>query len=323
MGVDALGNDVEANLTINDEGEARFSSVLPGDYNVEIPAVPFLRNAATPTSIPVTSAADDGDATVIADLGRLRPEFISIRDWLGSAPTQSILVAIAPGESSTFSQTTSTTTSISDPEVELDAAGSELTIRGTDGGDPAGPLEATVAATESEVVQVRGEADGMRLLRIDVGAISFDAPAAASVQAEGELVALDSLASDVRAEGESIEEASLAVREDVADSSGSLAVGGRQPEAESVAAQAVTVADLFVPVTDDGSTRSDAAVLPLESGELWVADASEDRGPESSVDAIFEDAALLESESSSGGHRSTDDRPLDESAVDAAIGGDL
>ena len=73
-----------------------FPDVLPGNYTIEIPAIPFLQNASEPTSIAVNSLPADGDSTITGNLGRLRPEYLSIRDFLRSTPRQSLLVARRP-----------------------------------------------------------------------------------------------------------------------------------------------------------------------------------------------------------------------------------
>ena len=77
VGTDALGADVEVELAISESGEELVASVLPGDYEIEIPAIPFLQNGEEAQRISVSSAPDDGDTTVSADIGRIKPEFIS------------------------------------------------------------------------------------------------------------------------------------------------------------------------------------------------------------------------------------------------------
>ncbi len=88
----------------------------PASIPSMIPAIPFLQRASEPQVISLVSGVDDGDTTFTPDLGRLRPEFISIRDWLGSAPRQSILAAVARGSTSVLANPTpSTRQSVADP----------------------------------------------------------------------------------------------------------------------------------------------------------------------------------------------------------------
>ena len=119
-GTNLLGESVALPLAYNTNNGV-FADVLPGDYMIEIPAIPFLQNASVAREIPVTSAAEDVDMVVDAEIGRLRPEFISIRDFIGSAPRKSLLVAVAPGETNTLAMQSSAADTINDPVVELNS----------------------------------------------------------------------------------------------------------------------------------------------------------------------------------------------------------
>lgn len=260
-GTNLLGETVEVPLNYT-EDNAVFDNVLPGDYVVEIPAVPFLQNAESVRQIPITSAADDGDAVVESGIGRLRPEFLSIRDWLGSAPRQSLLVAVAPGQTSAVTMRTDSVSSVDNPVVELDQAGSNVIIRGTqeipDANDATivvtTDVEASIPATSDSRVQLRAERDGLRLLRISLEDSDVTFTETTTSGASGEFIGVDSSSSATSSP------AGLQVETLVAAS---------EPEGESVAA--VTQADLFVPVTNDGSSRSDVAVLSTSEGEVWSA----------------------------------------------------
>ncbi len=319
-GTDALGNSVEVPLSYQGSDQAVFGSVLPGEYTLQIPAIPFLQNGATAQQISVTSAPDDGDMTINANLGRLRPEYISIHDWLGSAPTKSILVAVAPGHTGAYSVPSSTVDTINDPKIELDTSGENVTIRGTD--DSGTAKEVTLPSTGDVRVQTRGEAGGLRLLRVSVedGDVTF--VDSVSTTAEGESIASLDQPAAVPAGTDAVEQAVT-----------SLSLGDRQAEGESVAADAVTVADVFVPVAQATDTRTDATVLPLQSGELWVGDSLANPATEkvganvSSIDSAMSDVApnltlqsSLEQTMSAG---SDAPESLDESAIDAVLASDL
>ena len=153
-GTDLLGNSVEMPIEYSG-GAAFFSDLLPGDYSIQIPAIPFLQNASEAKVIPFSSAADAGDGVVDSGLGRLRPEFISIRDWLGSTPRRSILTVVAPGDTSTLIAKSSSESSASTDvvTVSLDGSASLLKVNGirpestsTDGTTtPEAMVEATVS----------------------------------------------------------------------------------------------------------------------------------------------------------------------------------
>ncbi len=325
QGTDALGGAVDMPLAHGQNDVAVFDSVLPGQYTVEIPAIPFLQKAQTAQQITVTSNADDGDITVDADLGRLRPEFVSIRDWLGSAPRKSILVAVEPGTTGLFTSATSTVDTINDPQVDLNSAGTTLTVRGTD--DTGGDLEAIYSSIGDSRVQPRGEIEAMKLFRVSVedDDVTFTPPSASSVAPEGE---------SSRAEGESLAASSQAPAEplaaQVAAAAQSSTMVGRQAEGELAAAESTTLADVFVPAAQQVDTRTDATVLSLESGDLWVGQTLSDQATAArtsvsdQVDAAMADVAddltlVPTAQSIEAG----DETSLDESMIDAVLQSNL
>jgi cyclophilin family peptidyl-prolyl cis-trans isomerase len=327
-GTDALGGSVSRTLLYQSTDSAVFDNVLPGQYTVEIPAIPFLQGAETPQQIAVTSNADDGDMTVEADLGRLRPEFISIHDWLGSAPVKSILVVVKPGEAAIFASPSSSVDTINDPQVDLDSTGSTLTIRGTrqDAVGTVVDVEATLPASGDARVQTRGEALGLKLFRISVedGDVNFAAPVASSA-AEGE---------SLRAEGESIAAASQSPAQplaaDVAEATQQSTMVGRQAEGEAATIESTTVADVFVPAAQQVDTRTDATVISLESGDLWVGQSLVDEDSDRPVDAsAMVDAAMTDVADeltlvpTGQASNPADSANLDESAIDAVLQSNL
>lgn len=262
-GTDVLGASVARDFQLGGDGPV-VEDLLPGTYTITIPAVPFLQNGEQPREIVVTSAADDGDMTIDPQLGRLRPEYLSLRDWLGSTPRNAILTAISPGGSSLFAIPTSTVDFIADPIVALDAAETELTIHATD------KEPATIPLNGTRRVETRGEANGVKLLRIAVQENDFTNATASTAAAgtaadsggEGESVAASPLVADGVGEGETTD-ASL-------QPTTRLSIGETQPEGESPAAAAVSRNDVFVPSMRTGGGRVDATVLPLESGDVWL-----------------------------------------------------
>lgn len=173
-GTDALGNAVSATPELDSSNNLVFQDVLPGEYVVEIPAVPFFSGAEQAQQYAVSSAPEDGDTVVDATMGRLRPEFLSLQDWLGSTPAQSVLVAIEPGESALLTEPSSLASeSITDPVLELNDAGTELTITGQNDEDPTdtdGPdtITAAVLVSQGDIIQPRGQIGDLRLYRVNV-----------------------------------------------------------------------------------------------------------------------------------------------------------
>lgn len=310
-GTNLLGQSVSLPLSYSSSG-AMFANVLPGSYTIQIPAIPFLQNASTARQIPVTSAAEDGDMVVPSQLGQLRPEYLSIRDFVGSAPVKSILVAVAPGQTSLLTQVSPTFNAVTSPVVALDAAGRNLTIRGRN--SSAAEVTATLPTSSDRRVELRGEVDGLRLLKISVedGDVTFTPVPVTSNQT-------------VAAESESLVDQPLGLR--VAEAS-SLLFGDVQAEGESLVAAATTQADLFVPLPPGISARTDATVLSLAEGELWLGESLRDSsqpqplGSQSVDEAMQQVAAELSLLSPTGealAEELAGDSGLDSAAIDAVL----
>ncbi|WP_442511016.1 Ig-like domain-containing protein [Novipirellula sp. SH528] len=203
MGTDASNTAVEIPLSFTG-AQPSFKDILPGTYQLQIPSLPFFDNGSTPQNLTVTSLPEDGDTTVDISLGRLRPEFITIRDWLGSTPKQSLLVAVEPGGSSALVVPTAAVKSITSPSVALDSTSANITISGTKtttsstGTVTTADVQATLPTTADRRVQSLGQSGQMQLYRISVEEtdVTF-APkttTAASTAAQGEFVESSSTA---------------------------------------------------------------------------------------------------------------------------------
>ena len=161
-GTDALGNTIQEIPTLSGN-TLLFQSVLPGEYVVEIPAIPFFSGGDQAQQYSINSAPEDGDAVVEASMGRIKPEYLSIQDWFGSAPRQSALVVIAPGGSELLSEATEESTeSITDPTFELNEAGTELTIEGSDGESHSS------LTSDLSTISPRGQVGNLRLFRVNL-----------------------------------------------------------------------------------------------------------------------------------------------------------
>lgn len=163
--------DIPASLT---NAELAVDNLLPGDYEVEIPAVPFLQNGDQPQRFTLSrsaSAASDADEVVRPTFGRIRPEFLSIRDWLGSASRTSVLVAVAPGEGSLITIPSDSVDHVEQLQGTLDADGQSLTLRGVDPTQTdasAANVQAVVSVGDESRIQSRGEVNGTRLYRVNL-----------------------------------------------------------------------------------------------------------------------------------------------------------
>jgi hypothetical protein len=260
-GTNALGETVNVPATLNGDSYD-FADVLPGEYAIEIPAIPFLQNGSEPKSIAISSLPEDGDMAIQSDLGRLRPEFISIRDFLRSTPRKSILVAVAPGQTSVLATPSSAVDAVTRPVVELDSTGNNLTIRGTRV-TPANPtanpptvettenVQASLTTSGNANVQQRGEINGLKLFKISVeeSAVTFTAPTVTTANVG------------------STTPASAA-----ATTSNTLEIGNTAAEGESLASASAVQADIFSPApnpaTMSGNDESEITVDPESTIEF-------------------------------------------------------
>ncbi|NND99557.1 MAG: tandem-95 repeat protein [Pirellulaceae bacterium] len=258
-GTNLVGETVDLTLT-NPAQSATFENLLPGSYVVQIPSIPFLVNGEEVKEISVTSAPEDGDMTIETGLGRLRPEFISIRDWLGSTSRETVLFAVAPGSSSVLSIPTPSTSTVTNPMATLDSTGSTVTLTGT--GTTGEDVQAVVSAADNGHVQVRGRSGELLLYKINVQSdvVAFEPTNGASAAQAEQIIAAEDGAN------------SQPIGVDAVDSQ--LAVADQSPQGEWIASQASSQIDLFVPATSDFLGRSDATVLQTQEGDLWVGEST-------------------------------------------------
>ncbi|MEO1616327.1 MAG: tandem-95 repeat protein [Planctomycetota bacterium] len=224
-GTDALGNVVDLPSSVNNDNQLVFENLLPGEYMVEIPAIPFFAGSQEAQQFEINSAAEDGDTMVRSSMGRLLPQYLSMRDWLGQTPLQSAWVVVAPGSSAVLAAPTpSASDSITAPDVSLNAAGTELTILGDKDLDPEAAdgdeaVSASALVTRSEIVGQRGQIGDLRLFRVtlDDEVVNYTETASSTASAEGEQTAPestaagDNLTNSGAGEGEQVVENPLAI----------------------------------------------------------------------------------------------------------------
>ncbi|TWT79129.1 putative peptidyl-prolyl cis-trans isomerase [Planctomycetes bacterium CA13] len=318
-GTDALNADVEVPLSFA-EDQPSFQNILPGSYTVELPSIPFFANTVEPMQLSVTSLPEDGDSTVDLSIGSLLPEFISIRDWLGSTPRKSLLVAIEPGASSSVLVPSAQTDTIDTPTISLDSDGETLSINGTrtvtdstTNATSTESINASLPTTNDRRVQSRGQVGQMRLYRVSV---------------ESDEVAFQTTTSSTSAQGESPQGESVSQQTAALQS---VSFGEVQAEGESLAAQSVSQSDLFVPSTSDNRTRTDATVIALDEGDVWAGESTAEGVPapqrvfasDDSVDtamqAVTSELTRVSQSGDAIAESSLEDQSLVEAAIDAVI----
>ncbi|OYP36994.1 Ig-like domain-containing protein [Rhodopirellula sp. MGV] len=232
VGTDTLGNSVDIGASLDSADSLLFDSVLPGDYAIEIPAVPFYQGAEQAQRIELTSAPDDGDTVVEASLGRMKAKYLSVRDWLRSSPKQAAFIAVEPGKTAVSTELSEgASDSITEAELSLNSAGTQITITGKDSSDD--DVTATVSTSRRDLVQQRGQIGNLRFYRVNVDdavlnytEVASASAVAASGSGEGENIAALSAADAVTSEvvsGETQTAASTLATENEAEAEGAAA----------------------------------------------------------------------------------------------------
>jgi large repetitive protein len=330
-GTNLLGEEVEIPLNMNG-GNAGFGDLMPGNYSIEIPANPFLQGADEPQQIPVTSLPEDGDVTIPSNVGPLKAKYVSLSDMFGSAGRKSLLVAIEPGQASVLRITTAEV-DVEVTDVQLDPNTGAVTVQAVrtetdeNGVETQQNVEAVASTDDESRVETRGVSGNYKLLKIklDDNGLNFNPVTETSGEAEGEALPVGDGEGEAATTAQSL-----------------LMVGSMQAEGESAAAQAVTQADLFVPVASDQSTRSDAVVLSTERGDLWFGEANEfedtaingeaqalegsrenSRVVDEVMQNVTEELTIIESAGDNLIDRESSVHALQESSIDAVLGSEI
>lgn len=167
VGTDYTGAAVSTQASFDRAtGTFRFADQAPGTYEIVLPAVPFLRNGQAPQRLAVVSEFDDTEAVEVeATLGNLLPQYVSIRDFLGSTPKASVFAIVRTGESHTWLVATNGSATPANPVVSLSANGQQVTVEVD--GSGGSRRRATLPITDARI-DVRASEGEYRLLRINV-----------------------------------------------------------------------------------------------------------------------------------------------------------
>ncbi len=178
-GTDVQNNAVniplnDARVVVTDNG-VRVPNLLPGSYQLNAPAIPFLHHGETAQTINIESGVDAGDEIVELNFGSVKAEYYSVADWLGSAPRLSVLAAVSPGGEALFAQSsTAAVGAVSGLQVSLDDTGAAITVNAnrpaaTDATDQAPvPVSLSANVNDDSVVHVVGKSGDMQLVRINL-----------------------------------------------------------------------------------------------------------------------------------------------------------
>lgn len=172
----------------------RFDDVPAGNYEVEVPAIPFLMGMEQPQRIPFTASASGGTLGGTVNVGRLNPAFMRIEDYFSSSSRDRLFAVVQPGTDSVAVVGTERTSLVLGPIVNLNADSSTVTVRGNSSTNTA--TQASIAVNSGRV-EMRASANGFQLVRLNLAGVSFSAPPANNTPATS------TLSSTTPAEGES------------------------------------------------------------------------------------------------------------------------
>ncbi len=187
-GQDFRGQTVTQNAAYNPTtGTFAFSDQAPGNYQVTFPSIPFLRNSNTPIVQSVSSSVDSTDnVSMDVDLGDLQSQYLSIRDFLGTAPASSVFAIVEKGQAHTWMIGTQNSNTPANITVRLSADGQQVTIEADNSGTT-GRRSVTLPINSTHV-DVRATSGNFLLLRLNVNPnqITYAALSSSSVPAAGE-----------------------------------------------------------------------------------------------------------------------------------------
>lgn len=207
VGTTEAGDAVESEAQATNDGRLEFPDQAPGNYRIEIPAIPFLAGTEEPQVIEINSNADDGDLVQpLQPIRGLRPEFYRLKDAMNNAPRNAAFVALEPGSSQLFALAAGDLTEFQSPEVTMDADQQQLSVRVNDasGNQRTGTLAIN---DDPSHVDPRASEGNVRLLRVNLGedAVAYDDEEedeedAENAPAQGEAAAFDDSAMEAQGE---------------------------------------------------------------------------------------------------------------------------
>lgn len=163
-GTDSFGQSVTKTATSAANGTFMFPDLAPGNYTVSRSESPFLLPGEQ--QLQLTSAATAGDSlnNVLHQPGR-RAQFISLLDFLGSTPRESIIAAVKPGAAQGWYYFNQGWDQFHTADVRLSANSSQIVLTVNNGS----ARTATINSADRSRVQFLGQENGYQLVRL-VGA---------------------------------------------------------------------------------------------------------------------------------------------------------
>jgi hypothetical protein len=253
-GVDQFGSNIQKNTQSSLNGNYAFNDLAPGQYKITKSPLNFLNDSAK--QINIQSQLQDGDSlnnNITVGSG-LKASHLDVRDFLGNTSNRKMTVAVAPGSTQQWYHSRSGWDGLSNLTVQLNSAGNELVIRGSNSSNQF--VESRLPISDPRV-EKRGNENGKTLFHLNTAssgltftpvASDSNAPSGPSGEGEGPSTLLTTATSG-----------SLANTLGSVDNSNAVAVAAPVPSAQTLTAPTIKI-DLRSTLGSSYASPSTAAV---------------------------------------------------------------
>ena len=203
------GGNVPDPVSLNStDGVIEFNDLAPGDYVVEVPAIPFLNGMSQPQRLSFTAPDEGGDLSGVIETGSLHLDYLRLEDFFTSSSRDKVFAVLAEDES-VMATIGHDRTTIQNPLITINGAGESVSIEGQQANaeQQLVDVEATIESSGPRF-QTRDSVGDLRLVRLNLSGLNFTQSAAATESATAQSAATQQ--PPPAAEGESSTAATLA-----------------------------------------------------------------------------------------------------------------
>ncbi len=163
VGTDITGAAVNTSIPVVNNAFS-LQDVAPGSYQLQRDPLPFLNDIGA--SVPINASVEAAGAPITANLsvpGSLLPQFINLRDFLGSTFNNSLTVAVNGSGASQWIASAGSWAQLNSLTASANSTASSLTVDGRNAAQQ--NVRATVPINGTRTAQV-GQEGSMRLIRV-------------------------------------------------------------------------------------------------------------------------------------------------------------
>ncbi len=163
-GTDITGATNNSTVSTNESGVFVKNNLAPGTYTISRPALPFLEDSGESMTV-VSALTDTSNTSLKSGIGSLKAQYISIRDFLGSAAANSVMFAVSPGTGESWYAIRSGWTGYKNIQGRLDTAATTLTVTAVNPSNANVSVALPLSGANSKVTVMATQGD-TRLLRV-------------------------------------------------------------------------------------------------------------------------------------------------------------